>query len=76
MERLWARLRKPLEGIAEGLSRNLPEADIEAFIALYGRHIETEEKLVAPLAGRWLTHADREALGRAMASRRGSDDPM
>jgi pyridoxamine 5'-phosphate oxidase len=71
-ERVWQRLRKPLEGIADGLSRSIPEIDVQAFTTLYRRHIEAEEGLIVPLAQRWLTPNDLAHLGRAMANRRGA----
>ena len=75
MENLWARLRRPLEGVAEGLMRTLPEADVEAFIALYQRHIEAEERVIVALMERWLGATDFAVLGRAMAARRGAQFP-
>jgi len=71
-ERVWARLRKPLEGIADGLVRTLADTDVQAFSALYRKHIEAEEGMVIPLAQRCLTTDDLEKLGRAMATRRGA----
>ena len=71
-ERVWARLRKPLEGIADGLTRSIPDIDVQAFTNLYRRHIEAEEGLIVPLAQRWLTAEDLARLGRAMANRRGA----
>ena len=73
MEDLWARLRRPLEGLAEGLMRTLADTDVRAFTAAYARHIEAEEGLVVPLVDRWLQPGDVEALGRAMAARRGAE---
>jgi hemerythrin-like domain-containing protein len=75
MEATWARLRKPLEGVAEGLMRSVPESEAQAFATLYERHIETEEALVVPLVDRWLRPEDLHALGRAMALRRGAPLP-
>jgi hemerythrin-like domain-containing protein len=72
MERVWARLRKPLEGIADGLMRNVAETDVQSFAAMYAHHIEMEEALVVPLVERWLQPGDYTALGRAMAQRRGA----
>jgi hemerythrin-like domain-containing protein len=70
VEAQWARLRKPLEGIAEGLLRTLPAADVSAFADAYGRHIAAEEAAFAALFDRWLGEEDRAALGRAMSARR------
>jgi hemerythrin-like domain-containing protein len=71
IERVWMRLRKPLEGIADGLMRTIPETDVQALVALYRRHLEAEETVLMPLARRCLTPKDLAALGRAMATRRG-----
>jgi pyridoxamine 5'-phosphate oxidase len=70
VESLWSRLRKPLEGIADGLPRNLPAADVHAFVAAYARHILTEESTLQDLFDRWLDAGDRSALGRSMSDRR------
>ncbi len=66
----WARLRKPLEGMAEGLTRTLPAADVHAFTWGYAHHILIEETALKELFERWLDAGDREALGRSMAARR------
>lgn len=71
MEAGWARLRKPLHGLAEGLNKKLPIADVEAFREIYARHIPLEDGTIPALAARCLTAADLESLGRAMAHRRG-----
>jgi hemerythrin-like domain-containing protein len=70
LEAAWARLRKPLEAIGEGLSRPLPEADVHAFVSAYAHHIVTEEVNLLEFCNRWLTNEDRETLGRSMAARR------
>ena len=72
MERVWARLRKPLESVVDGLMRTIPETDVQAFAALYARHIEMEESAIVPLVERWLTDEDFRKLGHAMADRRGA----
>jgi hemerythrin-like domain-containing protein len=66
----WSRLRKPLEAIAEGLVRTLPEDDVNAFVSGYAHHIVTEETALGEFFNRWLDETDREALGRTMAARR------
>jgi pyridoxamine 5'-phosphate oxidase len=71
LEAAWARLRKPLEGIADGLARQLPEADVRAFASAYAHHILAEESALEDFVDRWLDDADRRVLGRAMAARRG-----
>jgi len=72
IERVWSRLRRPLEGLADGLMRTIPETDVHAFATLYARHIEVEESVFRSLTERWLGASDLVALGRAMAERRGA----
>jgi pyridoxamine 5'-phosphate oxidase len=71
MAACWARLRKPLQGIADGIAKPLDPADVEAFRAIYETHIPSEDGAIPGLAKRYLTAADLEALGRSMAARRG-----
>jgi len=75
IESQWARLKKPLEGIAEGLPRALPASDVHAFVAAYARHILTEESALEEFFNRWLDEADRRSLGRSMSARRASAPP-
>lgn len=75
LEAAWQKLRKPLEGIAEGLARSLPSADVQAFVDGYTRHILTEEHTLREFFDRWLGDDDRQALGRSMAARRGVASP-
>jgi len=75
LEAAWHRIRKPLEGIAEGLVRPLPEADVQAFVDGYTRHIHAEEGTLREYFERWLGEDDRQALGRSMAARRGVPSP-
>lgn len=69
-EGAWSRLRKPLEGIGEGLMRTLPAQEVEEFAAAYARHILAEESDLPQWFERWLDEADRRTLGRSMAARR------
>jgi hemerythrin-like domain-containing protein len=71
LEAAWSRLRRPLEGIADGLVRQLPETDVAAFAKGYAHHIVTEEAALKEFFDRWLSDEDRARLGRAMAARRG-----
>jgi pyridoxamine 5'-phosphate oxidase len=71
MAAVWARLRKPLQGIAEGLPKSLDAAEVAAFRDIYATHIPAEDGAIPDLARRYLSAADLEALGRSMASRRG-----
>lgn len=75
VEALWARLRKPLDGIADGLPRTLPAADVHAFVVAYARHILAEESTLGEFFDRWLDEADRRTLARAMSARRSSAPP-
>ena len=70
LEASWARLKKPLEAIGDGISRPLPETQVHAFVCAYAHHILSEERNLLEFCNRWLTDADRETLGRAMAARR------
>ena len=70
LEAAWLRLRKPLEAVADGLSRLLPETEVHAFVSAYAHHILSEERNLLEFCNRWLTDEDRENLGRAMAARR------
>lgn len=72
LEGAWTRLRRPLEALADGHRRRLEPGDVDAFVAAYGQHILAEERSLADFFNRWLDETDRDALGRAMAARRGS----
>ena len=75
MEPCWARLRKPLQGIADGIAKPIAEGDVHAFRAIYDLHIPAEDGAIPDLARRYLSAADLEALGRSMAARRGVSFP-
>jgi hemerythrin-like domain-containing protein len=75
LQAAWVRLRKPLEAIAEGLVRPLPEADVQAFVTAYARHMLLEEAALLDFFNRWLDDADRRALGVSMAARRVAPSP-
>ena len=75
LEAAWARIRKPLDGISEGLTRTLPESDVQSFVDAYAHHILAEENTLKEFVDRWLDDGDRQMLGRAMASRRGVQSP-
>ena len=70
LEWAWSRVRRPLEAIADGLTRTLAEADVDAFTGGYERHIHAEEAALKEFCARWLEESDRAALGRSMAARR------
>lgn len=71
MEACWAKVRKPLQGIADGLPKSLDAADVQAFCAIYETHIPAEDGAIPDLVKRYFSAADLESLGRAMAARRG-----
>lgn len=71
MERAWLDLRATLERIARGEEAALSPQAVADFGAAYRSHIQTENARVFPLAERVLSPEQREALGRAMAERRG-----
>jgi pyridoxamine 5'-phosphate oxidase len=75
MSACWARLRKPLQGIADGIPKALPVSDVEAFTDIYEKHIPAEDGSIPDLVERYLSAADLEALGRSMAARRGVKFP-
>jgi hemerythrin-like domain-containing protein len=75
MNAAWARLRKPLASIAEGIAKPLDAQEIRDFCAAYEKHIAAEDGAIAELARTFLSSADFEALGRSMSERRGVDYP-
>jgi len=70
MDRAWKSLRRPLEGIAEGVARQLPCDLMQYFRFLHASHIALEESSFHLEAARALLPADRAALGRGMVARR------
>jgi hemerythrin-like domain-containing protein len=70
LEFAWSRLRRPLEGIAEGLPRSLGASDVQSFVDAYAEHILTEETTLKDFFDRWLGDDDRRTLGVSMAARR------
>jgi hemerythrin-like domain-containing protein len=70
MDRTWKGLRRPLEGIAEGMHRNLPVDLVQYFRACQGAHISLEEVGLHRTAARCLRSSDRAALERGMQARR------
>jgi hemerythrin-like domain-containing protein len=70
VESYWARLKRPLEGIADGFTRALPENEVRAFTEAYESHIRVEEEALQEFFGRWIDADDRAALGKSMSARR------
>lgn len=75
LEVRWARLRAVLEGVAAGVPVLLAADEVDAFTALYARHIAREEQELLPMAARLLGDADLDRVGRAMRERRGVAPP-
>jgi hemerythrin-like domain-containing protein len=71
MERLWRELEPQLAAPAAITDRDAFERTVEAFGALYARHIAREEADLLPAAEQRLSDAQRRELGRRMAARRG-----
>jgi hemerythrin-like domain-containing protein len=74
-EAAWARLRKPLEAIGEGLARTLPADDLRDFIDGYTHHILAEETTLKEFFDRWLDAGDRRRLALSRAARRTPSQP-
>lgn len=70
IERAWRGIRRPLEAIAEGIVRRLPEDEIRYFRALVATHISAEESALHLLALRHLDSGDRVRLALRMRARR------
>jgi hemerythrin-like domain-containing protein len=70
LARTWKGLRRPLEGVAEGMHRRLPLDLVHYFRALHAMHISMEEAGLHAAAARRLLPGDRAALGRGMVARR------
>jgi hypothetical protein len=70
MDRAWRALRRPLQAIAEGVRRTLPDDLVRYFRAEHASHIAFEEGALHLVATRALNPTDRSALARGMAARR------
>jgi hemerythrin-like domain-containing protein len=70
MDRTWRSLRRPLEGIAEGMHRNLGVDLVQYFRACHSTHISLEEAGLHAAAAKRLLAPDRAALERGMQARR------
>lgn len=71
MAGLWRQIDAILADVQLGRPATLAPELIEPFIAHYDRHIGTEEGVLMPAMQRALDAADWNAVGRAMAERRG-----
>ena len=72
----WERLHHALQGLQSGEKTQLDGQLCKEFTGIYSGHIEREEKLLFPLAARLLNQHELEALGNAMAHRRGLPPPV
>jgi hemerythrin-like domain-containing protein len=66
----WARLRRNLEAIADGIQRSLAAAEVQRFVSAYRAHIAVEEGALQEFFTRWIDDSDRGALSRSMRARR------
>jgi len=71
LERRWAALRAVLAQVAAGANVQLAEADVQAFVSAYAKHIEREEAELLPMAQRLLGDGELDRIGEAMRLRRG-----
>ena len=72
MHHEWSRLRAGLDGVLHGRADAVGEDLVTPFAWVYRRHIRNEEAAVLPFAREVLGDAERAALGRRMAARRGA----
>ena len=78
MEAQWTRLRTPLGALATGHPDGFDAEHIEAvrqFIAVYDKHLRTEDTLVFPAAAALLDADTLRGMGQEMATRRGAKPP-
>lgn len=74
MEARWGKARKVLAAVAAGELGALSAdhgATLDAFTGIYAGHIEAEEKLAYPAAGKLLDESAISAMGEEMMRRRG-----
>ena len=71
MSGLWQSLDATLAEIARGEPAPLDLPLIERFASMYRQHIDAEEQVILPALKQLLDRADWDAVGRAMAARRG-----
>lgn len=71
MAGMWKSIDATLAKIAHGRPVALEQAVIDRFATMYRHHIDAEERVLLPALKRVLGKADWNAVGRAMAERRG-----
>ena len=70
---VWQRLLPALQAIERGEAAELGAADVSSFADGYRGHCEVEDTVVADALRLCMGDADLDALGQAMAERRGVD---
>lgn len=70
MENAWAELRVDLEGMVAGTRQTLNADLVDRFHTIYLAHILREESQAFVAATNYLSPAELERIGRAMAARR------
>jgi hemerythrin-like domain-containing protein len=71
MAGLWKRLDAVLADISSGRNTALEQPLIDRFATMYRHHIDAEERVLLPVLKKVLGKSDWQAVGRAMAERRG-----
>lgn len=71
--KLWQEIRQLLQAIESGEAAPLERAAAKRFADGYRRHCEIEDTVIAEALKRCLTAEDLDAVGLAMAERRGVD---
>lgn len=71
MHALWAALRSQLLLIEAGKDPCFDDAQVMLFVTRYRAHMEIEDAEIAPALKRMLDAHDLQAIGQAMAARRG-----
>lgn len=71
MAGLWKRLDAVLAEISSGRNTALEQPLIDRFATMYRHHIDAEERVLLPVLKKVLGKSEWQAVGRAMAERRG-----
>jgi hemerythrin-like domain-containing protein len=73
MAGLWRTLDRVLAEISRGQRVPVDPALIDRFATMYRHHIDAEERVLLPALKRVLSGSEWQAVGKAMAERRGLD---
>lgn len=71
LDRLWKVVRPILTELAEAVKVSLSEDAVLHFVNAYQQHVERENEMLSPAFRRAFSDAELEAIGCAMAGRRG-----